>query len=87
MSSDGLMWYMIGMALGVVIGMPGTHDLVTKLDRDFRDAAGEGRVSAEDHCAQLQSLNDRLNEYYAKHNKTNPQSFTVDCAALTTPRP
>ncbi|MBU0800782.1 MAG: hypothetical protein KKA05_07230 [Alphaproteobacteria bacterium] len=91
--SDGIMWYVIGMSVGIAIGMPTSGELVTKMDSDFRAAAKTGAVTPEMNCAALIALQTELNEAYkdragdnvvAAHFELTPEACRT---ALNAPAP
>lgn len=90
---NSFMGYVIGLAVGIVIGMPGSSEIVTKMNTDFRAAARAGTVTPEMHCRALGDFQDKLNEAYAdRHKGKSPAprfAFTPDdCVkAVRPPQP
>lgn len=87
-----LSWYFMGLAIGIVIGMPAGSEIVTRMDRDHRDAAAAGNVSPAQHCRALLSLNGDLNEQYKKRagRDVAPSRFEMtqdQCVKMLTPAP
>jgi protein-disulfide isomerase len=91
--SDGLMWYVIGMSVGIAIGIPSSSELVTTMDSDFRAAAKTGMVTTDMNCAALIALQEQLNEAYKNRADDNVVAAHFDLtpkacrAALSTPAP